>query len=136
MRAPGCVVDLGAHHARRAPQALFDEPEARRAAHALEDQRRFAALLERKLFLPERLARRGRLGAGLVVAVEACGCDGPSHRLAPGAAELALRTEHNGAARTVRRRQAAMKAGLQSGNLRGRAPRPFDADQYSRSRPG
>jgi len=71
-----------------AAQHLLDQPQARGAAYALEDQRGFAAPVG-DLDLGQRFGARGRRGARVVIGAEARLRDGGENRLAAGAAEPA-----------------------------------------------
>jgi len=107
------VVDLDAGDARHAREALLDEPQARGAAHPLEDERGLARARRQRQRPPRRKLARRRRGAGtrVVIGVQPGLGDGARHGFAAGAAQLARRPgEGNAVAAGLEHRQAAVEA--------------------------
>ena len=147
LRALRREVDVGAQDARHAAQRLLVQPQARRAADAIEDQRRLAHALggrRDELLLRGRIVvelhRRQRLrahagrGALLVVFLEAGGDDGARHRLAARATKGALGPEDRRAMPAGSQdRQAAVEAGAQETVMRLPPPLPFFGNESVRT---
>ena len=128
---------LGRRDAVERAQTRLVQPQARRAAHAVEVERRLPQrpvprgrerLVDERLGLrlaAALLRRRGRLGAKPVVVVEALGGDRLGDRAAAGAAEVARRAEEFALpGRARRHRQAAVEAVGRAGGRNRRAHAP------------